>query len=80
MCSQGQFFLKHFNGKFYPLPFESEKTVSQYKSMIEEEFGINKSDQRLIFQSRQLQDNKTLADYQISRDHIIHLTLPLRGD
>ncbi|KAJ7050427.1 hypothetical protein C8F01DRAFT_1179107 [Mycena amicta] len=61
------------------LPFKSSDTVESIKAKIEGEEGIQIDLQRLIFAGKQLEDNRTLADYNIQCDASIQLVLRLRG-
>ena len=54
-------------------------TIAQIKNDIYTNQGIPVSEQRLIFNAKQLEDNLTLRDYGIAPDATIHLVLRVRG-
>ncbi|KAK2902128.1 ubiquitin-like protein ISG15 [Channa argus] len=73
-----QVFLKNDKGRTNAYETTPEETVQSFKARVEQREKVPVSQQRLVYQGREMRDGK-LSDYQVEAYSTIDLCLRLRG-
>ena len=71
--------VKTLTGKTLFISVHPTDTIEILKEQVQETEGIPVDQQRIVYAGKQLEDGRTMAEYEIEENALIHLVLRLRG-
>ena len=74
-----QVFVKMITGKTITLEIEGKDSIENVLQKIRNKEGTPEDQQTLFFSGKQLEEGKTINDYNIQNESILHLILRFRG-
>ena len=74
-----QVFVRTLAGRSTTLDVESTDTVKSLKEKLYLKEGISAGDQRLVFGGKELDETRSLSDYNIRKESTLYMLLRLRG-
>ena len=73
--------MKTLRGDAYKIEMENvQETVLKLKEKVEEKLYVSPQEQRIIFAGKQLEDNRTLLDYNVKHESTVHLVIRFIGE
>ncbi len=74
-----QYFAKNLSDRTIVVPLRPDQTIGEVKFVIYAHDGVHVDQQRLVYRGEELDNDRTIANYNIPNESTFHLTLSLKG-